>query len=64
MSLRDEDGNENGRNTIGLTSKTIATRVDDIFSTDFFPFRKNQYEGQVFVYFVKAAFGCITFPLH
>ena len=25
---------------------------------------KNQYEGQVFVYFVKAAFGCITFALH
>lgn len=57
------DGNENGRNPIGLISKTTTLPVYHIFSTDFFAvISKNQFVGQVFFYFVKAAFGCNFSP--
>ena len=42
------DGNENGRNAIGLISKTTTLSVYHIFSTDFFAVSKNQFVGQVF----------------
>ena len=49
ISNDDGDGTENGRNAIGLISKTTTLPVYHIFSTDFFAvISKNQFVGQVF----------------